>query len=102
MFKNKFTSGLIMEITIPIVFSFLLLYLDNALTNSTSVSVTGNSQMLFSGFKKSTLYLIAICGNLIPTFFANKKLMDEFIRGIMLPTMIFALIWFFYFKSNFL
>jgi hypothetical protein len=102
MFKNKFTPGLIMGIIIPIVLGFILVYLDHALTHSKSVNITGNSQMLFSGFKKSTIFLIAICGNLIPTFFANKKLMDEFIRGIMLPTMIFALIWFFYFKSDFL
>lgn len=50
----------------------------------------------------STLILMAFCVNLIPTFVANKRYMEEFIRGIMVPTVIYCFIWFFYFKNDFM
>lgn len=99
--QNKFSSGLILGIIIPLISYAALYFLDQALMYSKSVSLTGNQQLLFAGFKPSTLVLMAICFNLIPTYFANKRYMEEFIRGIMVPTIIYSFIWFFYFKDSF-
>ncbi|MFT5647524.1 MAG: hypothetical protein ACI976_002216 [Aureispira sp.] len=102
MFKNKFTNGLIIGIIIPLI-AFPIIYLfDYALINSDSVQVTSNNSFLWTGFKMSTLILMAFCVNLIPTFVANKRYMEEFIRGIMVPTVIYCFIWFFYFKNDFM
>ena len=102
MFKNKFTNGLIIGIIIPLI-AFPIIYLfDYSLINSTSVKVTSNDSFLWTGFKKSTLVLMAFCFNLIPTYVANKRYMEEFIRGIMVPTVVYCFIWFFYFKDAFM
>lgn len=102
MFKNKFSNGLIFGIIIPLI-AFPIIYLfDYALINSDSVQVTSNDSFLWTGFKMSTLILMAFCVNLIPTFVANKRYMEEFIRGIMVPTVIYCFIWFFYFKNDFM
>ncbi|WMX13281.1 MULTISPECIES: hypothetical protein [unclassified Aureispira] len=102
MLKNKFINGLMVGIVIPLI-AFPIIYLfDQSLVSSESVNITGNDHFLWTGFKTSTLVLMAFCCNLIPTYFANKRYLEEFIRGIMVPTIIYCFIWFFYFKDNFL
>ncbi len=100
MLKNKFINGFISGVIIPLVAYAVLYYLDGALVNSDSVSVTGNDKFLWTGFKESTLVLMAFCFNLIPTYIANRRYMEEFIRGIMVPTVIYCFIWFFYYKQS--
>lgn len=100
MLKDKFSFGLIIGIIIPLVAFGILYVFDQALITSDSVNITGNEKFLWTGFKRSTLVLIALCFNLIPTYFANKGYKDEFIRGIMMPTVIYAFIWFFYYKAG--
>ena len=103
MFKNKFLYGVSWGTILPLITYPILLIFDSAMVgNDTVNSITGNSHIIWSGFKSSTLPIIAICINLIPTYFANRKRMDEFIRGIMFPTMVFSFIWFFVYKDNFL
>ncbi|MCH2023411.1 MAG: hypothetical protein MK207_13125 [Saprospiraceae bacterium] len=99
--KNKFSFGLTTGIILPILAYAIIYVFDNALISSKSVKITGNSHFLWTGFKTSTLILMAFCVNLIPTYFANKKYKDEFIRGIMIPTVVYCFIWFFYFKDSF-
>ena len=101
MIKNKFIYGLITGISLPLLAFALLWVFDYSLVRGDSDLVTGNSQLMWTGFKKSTLVLMALCSNLIPTYFANQKRMDEYIRGIMIPTVIYSFIWFFYFKDTF-
>lgn len=102
MFKNKFTNGLIIGIIIPLIAFPIIFLFDYSLIHSTSVKVTSNDSFLWAGFKLSTLVLMSFCFNLIPTYVANKRYMEEFIRGIMVPTVIYCFIWFFYFKDNFM
>lgn len=102
MFKNKFINGFVIGVLIPLVAYPIIYLFDQSLINSDSVNITGNDHFLWTGFKTSTLVLMAFCFNLIPTFFANKRYMEEFIRGIMVPTVIYCFIWFFYFKDSFL
>lgn len=100
MLKNKFINGFITGILLPLIAFVFISYLDEALVNSDSVSVTGNDKFLWTGFKESTLVLMAFCFNLIPTYVANKRYMEEFIRGIMVPTVIYCFIWFFYYQTS--
>lgn len=100
--KNKFSNGLITGIVLPLL-AFGIIYLfDQSLISSKSVKVTSNSHFLWTGFKQSTLILMAFCVNLIPTYIANKRYREEFIRGIMIPTVVYCFIWFFYYRDNFL
>jgi len=100
MLQDKFINGLLVGIALPLLAFGLIYVFDQALITSESVNITGNAKFLWTGFKRSTLVLIALCFNLIPTYFANKNYKDEFIRGIMLPTVVYCFIWFFYYKAH--
>ncbi len=76
----------------PMLVYILLTWLNEVIVEKATIS-SG-----FMGFKESTVVLFAICINLVPTFFADRKKMDEFVRGIMIPTVLFAIGWFFYFN----
>ncbi len=92
--QDNFLTGLITGLIIPLAGFGLLWFLNNAMMKANTF---GSSTLEWAGFKTSTLVLMAICINLIPVLFANKHRMDEFIRGIMFPTVIGSFVWFFYF-----
>ena len=52
------------------------------------------------GFKDSTIVLVSICVNLIPTAIGNNRRWDDFIRGLLVVTMVYCLIWFFVFGTK--
>jgi hypothetical protein len=94
--RDKFVYGLVWGMILPAL-GFAAFYgLNETMVNNSTVS-SG-----WLGFKTSSVALFAICLNLIPTFFANRGMMDNFIRGIMIPTIIYAFIWFFYFGKAYL
>lgn len=100
MIKNKFINGLAMGIILPLLFFPIVYYVDLALITSESVSITRDDRFIWQGFKTSTLVLMSLCVNLIPTYIANKRYQEEFIRGIMIPTVLYCFVWFFYFRSS--
>lgn len=100
--KNRFSYGLIIGIILPLLSYGIIYVFDQSLISSKTVRVTSNSNFLWTGFKESTLILMAFCINLIPTYFANKRYREEFIRGIMIPTVSYCFIWFFYYRDSFL
>jgi len=89
MIKDKFIYGLIMGTVLPLITLGILLLLNKVLNDSTEVQFS---------FKLSSICLFAICVNLIPTIFANRWRYENFIRGIMFPTIIGSFVWFFYFN----
>jgi len=88
MIKDNFFNGLIWGILLPILVFGLFFLFNYALMHNESAIIS---------FRSSTVVLFSICANLIPVIYANKRLMDEFIRGIMFPTFLGSVIWFFYF-----
>jgi len=78
MNKNSMPFGLILGIIIPIV-AFGLLY--------------GLEAASGKDFKEQTIVLLAICFNLIPFNIFNKKKHIQSMRGVILPTIIFAFAW---------
>ena len=100
MIRNKFINGFLVGLVLPVVALIALYYLDQALASSESVNITGDERRVWQGFKLRTLVLIALCFNVIPTYLANKRRFEEFIRGIMVPTVLFCFVWFFYFRET--
>jgi len=92
MFKNTFLHGLIWGLITPIVGGGLFYLFDLWLIENEMFGQVPT----WDGFKNPTRLLIAVCFNLIPSFIANRRRMDEFVRGIMFPTVIGAFAWLFY------
>jgi hypothetical protein len=88
LIKNNVFYGLIIGIVLPILV-FALLYAVNR------VLITNELSRI--SFKLSSVALFSICANLLPVLVANKQMMEEFIRGMMFPTVLGAFAWFFYF-----
>jgi hypothetical protein len=89
MFKNNVFYGLAWGILVPLLTLGVLYGFYLALIQSPNLASLS--------FRLSTIALFSICANLIPVFVANKRKMDEFIRGIMFPTVLGSFIWFFLF-----
>jgi hypothetical protein len=88
MIKNNFLHGLIIGIFLPVLaFAFVW---------GVNLAFMQAENFNFS-FKQSTVALLSICANLIPVLIANKNRYEEFIRGIMFPTVLGSFIWFFYY-----
>jgi hypothetical protein len=103
MIKNNFPFGLAFGVLLPIIFYPILVHLDKwIVVNDIINKITGNPHIIWGGFKDSTLFLLTICTNLVPTFFANRKRLDEFVRGIMIPTVVYCFVWFFYYWNDFM
>ena len=94
IWKNTFWHGLAWGIVLPVLAWFIIHFLDNWLI---SINAFGKTDNPWQGFKPSTLGLIAICINLLPAIFANRRYMEDFIRGLMFPTVLGAFGWLFYY-----
>jgi hypothetical protein len=88
MIKNKFIHGLLIGLLLPLISFAVLYFFNSALIQSETVNFS---------FKTPTVALFSICSNLIPAIIANKNRYDEFIRGIMFPTVLGSFAWFIYF-----
>lgn len=88
MNRNNVVTGLIVGLSLPIVAFGLLFLLNLAFMQSETVNFS---------FKQSSVALFSICANLIPVLIANKHRMEEFIRGIMFPTVLGSFAWFLYY-----
>ncbi|MCP4442191.1 MAG: hypothetical protein GY810_25055 [Aureispira sp.] len=97
MFRNKFLNGFIPGVILPMLGYFLFIYLNDVLIDNGAFS---NSMVIWAGFKERTLVIMAICLNLIPTFVANRKYMEEFVRGIMVPTVLYCFVWFYVYSDQ--
>lgn len=83
--KNNLAFGLVCGILVPIIGYGILEGLFSLL-----------SMLVNEGYGKwsmRTISLLAICFNLIPfNFYKNKKYVQS-MRGVILPTVIFAVVW---------
>lgn len=94
MWKNTFWHGLVWGLLLPALGILLTYNIDAWLIKKNAF---GTELRPWTGFKPSTLGLISLCANLIPAIFANRRRMDDFIRGLMFPTVIGAFVWLFYY-----
>lgn len=95
--KDSIVAGLILGTFIPVVGFALWLEIYDQLEASDLISGFGAED-----FRRRTSALLGICINLIPFAYFNGKRFFNSMRGIMIPTIIYGFIWFFYFGLNIL
>ena len=96
---NQILTGVIWGVLIPFIGVALLMILDEAIVDM-DLALPNNN--IYLGQKSRTLFLLAICLNLIPFQIFRNRRMDKALRGIGLVTITYAIIWFFYFSSTIL
>lgn len=97
--SNQILTGVIWGVLIPFIGVAILMILDETIVGM-DISLPNNN--IYLGQKPRTLYLLAICLNLIPFQIFRNRRMDKALRGVGLVTITYAIIWFFYFSSTIL
>lgn len=90
--KDSIVAGLLLGVFIPIVGFAVWLEIYDQLEARDIISGFGAED-----FRRRTSALLGICFNLIPFAVFNNKRFFNSMRGIMIPTIIYGAIWFFYF-----
>jgi len=98
MEKDKIVIGLILGFLLPVVGYAILLEIFDQLSSNGIISDEGFSHT----FRERTIALLAICFNLIPFAFFNRRRMQNGMRGLVFPTVLFVIIWLFYFRKTIL
>lgn len=98
MEKDKIIVGLILGFLLPVVGYAILLEIYDQLANNGLISDEGLSRT----FRDRTIALLAICFNLIPFSYFNRNRMQNGMRGLVFPTVVFVIIWVFYFRKSIL
>lgn len=98
MQQDKIIVGLILGFLLPVVGYAILLEIYDQLSSSGIISDEGFSRT----FRERTIALLAICFNLIPFTFFNKKRMQNGMRGLVFPTVLFVITWLIYFRESIL
>lgn len=96
--KDSFLIGLLSATAAPIACYGILLLIYDTLDHSGIISDIGFA----SDFRTRTLMLFSICANLILMNVFRKRHMDNSMRGVVFPTMIFIAIWFYFYGRNLL
>ncbi len=94
--KNALWIGLVMGLVIPFVGYALLLTIYEQLENMGWISNSG----LSSNFRERTLAIIAICLNAIPLNFFQRYHSLDSMRGLVIPTALYAIGWLLYFGKG--
>ena len=94
--KNELKTGLILGAALPLIGAALLFIVYRILEASGWASQEG----LTSYFRLRTISLLAICLNILPMRnFYNKKF-SESMRGVVLATFVFGVIWVLVFRGE--
>lgn len=90
--RNEIWIGLVVGLLLPFVGYALLLSLnDYLMTNNYS-----------TGFRPRSLALIAVCLNILPMNVFMSRSQGQSMRGILIVTMAYAIVWFLYFRESLL
>lgn len=93
--KNSLVTGLLLGAVIP-VFGFLITeFIFDILTYFHLMEEVSAS---VSERRMRTLTLLALCFNLIPFNISKKNRWDQTMRGLVIPTVIYATAWVYMFK----
>ena len=92
--KNTVVFGILLGLLIPFVTYAILLMFNDSVDWGT---LFGNPR--FEKFSTKLLAIIAICGNTIPFQYFHKYRMDNGLRGVVFPTVVYAMFWLSYFSG---
>lgn len=95
--KDSLIAGLLLGVFIPFVGYALVLEIYDQLDAAGIISGFGAGD-----FRRRTSALLGLCLNLIPFAIFNRKRFFNSMRGIMIPTIIYAGVWLFHFGSKIL
>lgn len=88
--RNEVWIGLVAGLLVPFVGYALLLSVNDYFINN------GMS----SGFRPRSLALIAVCLNILPMNVFMSRGQGQSMRGILIMTIIYAVVWFLYFRDS--
>lgn len=94
--KNNFWIGLIAAILLPFVGYAIILSIYEQMEIIGWVSPIG----LAGNFRTRTVAMIAVCLNIILIQYYNRKKYTESIKGVGTATIIYSIIWVFYFGRH--
>ena len=92
LIRNEIWVGLLVGLLLPFVGYAALLTLSDYLTDS---------GLAIAGFRPRSIALIAICLNIIPMNIYMARQKGQSMRGILIMTIIYAVVWFLYFRESF-
>ena len=110
-YRNNLLFGALMGLVTPFVSLAVLMMLNDKGVFAWIVKMLGKFFKLFSGavqdvnefqFDEKTLFVFAVCCNLIPFRFYRKHRLDLSLNGIVLTTFLYVIvffIWYMYFPS---
>jgi amino acid permease len=98
MIKNKIWFGIIVGLVLPFVGYAIFLTIFDALE---AAELIGGASDVSPQFRQRTSGILAIALNLIPLNIFQKRRFDTATRGLVLPTIGYAVFWVIYF-SNYL
>lgn len=91
MFKrNEIWIGLLVGLVLPFVGYAVLL----------SISDFSVAHNYGAGFRPRSLALIAVCLNIIPMNLFMARRQGQSMRGILIMTIVYAVVWFLYFRES--
>ncbi len=94
--KNELKSGLIIGAALPLS-GFILLYVIFLILEASGFA---SQEGFTSYFRMRTLSLLAICLNIIPLRRFYSKRFSESMRGVVLATFVFGVIWVLAFRDQ--
>ena len=91
LFRDNFLYGFLWGTLLPAAGFALFYFVNQAIVDKSLISAD------FMGFKDSTIGIMALCLIIAPAAYANKRLLDNFVRGLMVAMVIVAGIWFYFY-----
>jgi hypothetical protein len=95
--KNHFGVGFLFGAVLPFVGYALFLSLNDLLLASGNLGAGGGEPI----FDNNSLFLFAICLNLLPFTIYQRKRFSKSMRGVLGATLVYALVWLVWFGNSF-
>lgn len=90
--KNTILFGLIIGLAVPFAGYGIILMIYDWLDG------VGAVEALSPEFRNRTPALFALCLNIIPFQYFKRRWMTQAMRGMIFPTLLYAVLWLFYFN----
>ena len=88
--QNNFVIGFAVGIVVPVLVYLLIEALFSTLGKFGVVAADGEA----IAFKQRTTALLAICGNLLPFYRFNTRYTEATMRGVLVATALWVILWF--------
>lgn len=97
LLKNKLWLGLLLGALVPFVGFAIFLSINEYIFENGNLGADPERVI----FDRSSLFLFAICLNLIPFTIYQRRRLNRSMRGVLGATLVYALVWLYLFSSSF-